>query len=227
MLPDLPIQRRAMPLQAGRTEVVADTDPQSMSALEWREPARHGSPCRECLLLHHTARPLSGGGIGRDVHHSRVRAAWRWDAVRSADVPGAARETALDFPDRMMHCPHLCAGLTAPAKWGPQMAATKTLSASKVRAVLSRAGHQCAKSSTTRIRGWHSWSPGFRVREIGGEICVEVADFPSPERGASMAARYREALMTSGLTVTDGQHRHLIVSAGPVRQGPVPIPPVG
>lgn len=92
------------------------------------------------------------------------------------------------------------------------------MTAAKVRAILRKAGHQCAKAHTTRIRGWHSWSPGFLVRETGNAITVQYrADHPTKEREDARIAEYAAALDQAGVTVTRDNYGHLIVA----RPGPV------
>lgn len=88
----------------------------------------------------------------------------------------------------------------------------KPLTAAKVRAVLRKAGHGCAKSHTTRIRGWLSWSPGFRVTMRGNDIVLEhMSDGRAGEREAAALARYADTLRQAGMSVTDGAHGRFLV----------------
>lgn len=90
---------------------------------------------------------------------------------------------------------------------------SKPLTAAKVRSVLRQAGYDCAKSHTTNVRGWRSWSPGFLVRD-GGKIIVEYKDYlPPRDRVRAWLERYRVALVAAGLAVTDGPHDSLFVVA--------------
>jgi hypothetical protein len=89
----------------------------------------------------------------------------------------------------------------------------KPLTAAKVRAVLRKAGYDCAKSHPSRVRGWSAWSPGFFVREAGGKITAEYrADLPSKERVLAWRERYRVALIAAGMAVADGPFSDLVVT---------------
>jgi len=95
---------------------------------------------------------------------------------------------------------------------------SKPLTAAKVRSVLRQAGYDCAKSHTTRVRGWRSWSSGFLVRDCGKIIVEYKADFPSENRVRAWLERYRVALSAAGLAVTDGPHDSLfVVALAPIR----------
>lgn len=89
----------------------------------------------------------------------------------------------------------------------------KPLTPAKVRSVLAKAGHTCAKSHPTRIRGWRSWTEGYRVTELGGEIVLEHAgDYIPKEREIAKVATYCAALQAAGLHVTPAGPRRVHVS---------------
>lgn len=87
--------------------------------------------------------------------------------------------------------------------------AVKAPTAQGVSAALRRAGFERSETHATRIKGWHNYSEGYRVRNWGeGEIRVEhetgsrtAADASAVRRREAKFAEYAEALRAKGWNV--------------------------
>jgi hypothetical protein len=78
-----------------------------------------------------------------------------------------------------------------------------------ISALLGRAGFTRSASRSSRVRGWHEHSEGYRVRRLGNDT-IEVQHVPhslrmrNPDKGRvkQMLDRYSETLVAAGYRVT-------------------------
>lgn len=96
------------------------------------------------------------------------------------------------------------------------MVEEKALTVQKVSAVLRRAGFAHSKSYSTSVRGWRSYTEGFRARNgFDGRVLVhhktELYGDGRFERIDAELSKYAEALRAAGLRVYQ-ENRQLAVS---------------
>jgi hypothetical protein len=88
-----------------------------------------------------------------------------------------------------------------------QMSERKPLTAAKVRAVMKKAGHRKSESHTTRVKGWHSITPGYVVYDgtrFGRHISVAYRAGIWDRDGAAGEIeldRYSASLKAAGIEI--------------------------